>query len=123
MNIRYDNLENILKSDEFINEYDKYLNHIKYDKLINFLDNIENNKNYYHLNVNKKNIYKKSENNDTIILKKIINLINKITDNTFDNIKIEIIKQINDKKYLHSMIIENIIEISITNSIYKDLGG
>ena len=123
MNIRYDNLENILKSDEFINEYDKYLNHIKYDKLINFLDNIENNKNYYHLNVNKKNIYKKSENNDTIILKNIINLINKITDNTFDNIKIEIIKLINDKKYLHSMIIENIIEISITNSIYKDLGG
>ena len=49
------------------------------------------------------------------------NLINKITEKTFLNIKLELINLINEKNYLISLIIENIIEISIMNKIYIHL--
>lgn len=121
MNITYGNLDEILLSDDFKSEYVNYKKRIKFQKLIDFLDNIENNKNYYHLNVNKKKIFKKSNNDDTIILKKINNLINKITDKTFKKIKCEITILMVDKDYLHSIIIENLIDISITNKLYIEL--
>ena len=121
MNITYENLDEILLSDDFKREYVNYKKKIKFQKLIDFLDNIENNKNYYHLNVNKKKIFKKSNNDDTIVLKKINNLINKITDKTFKKIKCEIIILMKEKDYLHSIIIENLIDISITNKLYIEL--
>ena len=118
MNLNYENFDNIINCKNFLIEYEKYKNKINYDKLILFLDNLDNNKNYYHLTINKKKIYKKSENNDTIVLKQINNCINKITDETFDNIINDFIKLIKDKEYLYSIIIENIIETSIMNPMY-----
>ena len=82
------------------------------------MDNLENNKKYYHLSVNKKKIHKKSENNDTILLKQVNNYINKINDEKIDNIIDDIIIIIKDKDYLISIIIENIMETSIINPMY-----
>ena len=118
MDLSYENFNNIINSNDFLVEYERYKDKINYHKLIDFLDNLENNKKYYHLSVNKKKIYKKSENNDTIILKQVNNYINKITDETFDNIINDFMELIKDKQYLNSMIIENIIETSIINPMY-----
>ena len=118
MNLSYMNFDNIIKSNDFLVEYEIYKEKINHHKLIEFLDNLENNRKYYHLSVNKKKIHKKSENNDTILLKQVNNYINKITDETIDNIIDDIIIIIKDKDYLISIIIENIMETSIINPMY-----
>jgi len=116
-----EDLNELLLSSNFLDEYQKYKLKINNLDLNNFLDNIDNNKGYYHLNINKKKVNIKSNNNDTIYLKKVNNLINKITEKTFPDIKNELVNLINEKKYLNSLVIENIIEISIMNQIYINL--
>ena len=110
-----EDLNELLLSSNFLDEYQKYKLKINNLDLNNFLDNIDNNKGYYHLNINKKKVNIKSNNNDTIYLKKVNNLINKITEKTFPDIKNELVNLINEKKYLNSFVIENFIEISIIN--------
>ena len=116
-----EDLNELLLSSNFLDEYQKYKLKINNLDLNNFLDNIDNNKGYYHLNINKKKVNIKSNNNDTIYLKKVNKLINKITEKTFPDIKNELVNLINEKKYLNSLVIENIIEISIMNQKYINL--
>lgn len=118
MELTYDVLYKIIKSEKFLDIYNKNKNNEIYLKTMDFLDDVDNNKNYYHLSINKNKIIKKSKNEDTIIIKNINSLVNKTTEKTFDNIKKEIEEKIKDKKYLHSLIIDNLIEISILNPDY-----
>ena len=58
-------INNILKSGEFLNLYEKYKKNIDIDKLSNFFDDIETNKNYFRLNIKKSNKFF-NKNKDTL---------------------------------------------------------
>ena len=90
------------------------------NSLIEFLDNIETNKKYYRIGVQKNQRYKKVITKDTETIKTINSLINKITEINYVAIKDEIIKLIN-KDYFIPLIIENLIEKSILHHRYIPL--
>ena len=48
-----ENINKILKSEDFLILYEKYKKNINVDKLSNFFDDIETNKNYFRLNIKK----------------------------------------------------------------------
>ena len=57
-------LNDLLSSDRFMEDYKSYEREINVDKLKNFFDDIETNKNYFRLNVKKSRRYI-NKNNDT----------------------------------------------------------
>lgn len=97
---------------------------IKNDKAIkslnDFLDNIETNKKYYRIGVQKNQRYRKETTADTENIKNINSLINRITESNYEKIKVEIIKLIN-KEYFIPLIIESLIEKSILHHRYIPL--
>ena len=56
MNLSYMNFDNIIKSNDFLVEYEIYKEKINYHKLIEFLDNLENNIHYQVLIRNIRNL-------------------------------------------------------------------
>ena len=46
-------MEKLLKSEQFIKDYNEYKKNIDVDKLSNFFDDIETNRNYFRLNLKK----------------------------------------------------------------------
>ena len=116
-------LNEILTSVHFIDHYQKYkVNKTdKFNKLKLFLDNIEINKNYYHLSVPKNRKFKKETCNDTVFIKNINSLVNKLTDQNYNTIYDEILTNIPKKQHLIPLIIENIIEKSILHHNYIHL--
>ena len=75
--------------------------------VITFLDNIETNKKYYRMNINKNKRYKKESCSRYIYIKEINSLVNKITDMNYENIKPLIIEKVKSE-HLIPYIIENI---------------
>ena len=116
----YEFIKGIIESDEFLSEYSNYIKLNKRDDITTFLDNIETNKKYYRMNINKNKRYKKEVAQDTSIIKEINSLVNKITDMNYLNIKPLIIEKI---KYDHLIpyIIENICDNSILHHKYISL--
>ncbi len=88
--------------------------------LMDFLDNIETNKKYYRIGVQKNQRYRKETTADTENIKNINSLINRITETNYETIKVEIVKLIN-KEYFVPLIIENLIEKSILHHRYIPL--
>lgn len=88
--------------------------------ITNFLDNIETNKKYYRIGVQKNQRYKKTITKDTENIKNINSLINRLTETNYEKVKIEIIKLLN-KEYFIPLIIENLIEKSILHHRYINL--
>jgi hypothetical protein len=112
-------VKGLLKSHQFQEGYASYLEK-RDEKLVSFLDNIDINKKYYRMNINKNQRYKKEITNDTQAIKSITSLINKITDTNYEVIKKEIISKIN-VEYIIPYIIEKIAENSIVHHIYIPL--
>ena len=112
-------IEEIFSSKEFVNCFEEHYSNKNKDQLISFLNNIETNKKYYKMGIQKNKRYKRVENDDTICIKKINSLINKLTHDTCDNIIKEIMPLL--KSQILSYIIENIIEKSLMHHIYIDL--
>ena len=112
-------IEEIFSSKEFVNCFEEHYSNKNKDQLISFLNNIETNKKYYKMGIQKNKRYKRVENDDTICIKKINSLINKLTEDTCDNIIKEIMPLL--KSPILSYIIENIIEKSLMHHIYIDL--
>ena len=110
--------EDFLSSEKFINTFNESYTNKSKNNLITFLNNIETNKKYYKLGINKKK-FKRSENNDTVSIKQINSLINKITDDNYINIINQILPLL--KKHYLTYIIENIIEKSLMHHIYIHL--
>ena len=54
---KYEFIKEILESEDFLKEYSKYNSVNKRDNITNFLDNIETNKKYYRMNINKNKKY------------------------------------------------------------------
>ena len=60
-------IDDIISSKEFLNCFEENYNNEKKQSLINFLDNIETNKKYYNLGIQKSKRFRKNENGDTLI--------------------------------------------------------
>ena len=112
-------IEEIFSSKEFLNCFEEHYSNKNKDQLISFLNNIETNKKYYKMGIQKNKRFKRVENDDTICIKKINSLINKLTKDTCENIIKEIIPLL--KPQILSYIIEKIIEKSLMHHIYIDL--
>ena len=104
----YEFIKEILESDDFLSEYSNYIKLNKRDDVITFLDNIETNKKYYRMNINKNKRYKKEVAEDTSTIKEINSLVNKITDMNYEKIKPLIIEKIKSE-HLIPYLIENIL--------------
>ncbi len=109
-------IEEIFSSKEFLNCFEEHYSNKNKDQLISFLNNIETNKKYYKMGIQKNKRFKRVENDDTVCIKKINSLINKLTNETCDNIIKGIMPLL--KSQILSYIIENIIEKSLMHHIY-----
>ncbi len=111
--------EEIFSSKQFLETFNKKYTNENKNKLNTFLDSIETNKKYYKMGIHKNKKFKRVENNDTLIIKEINSLLNKLTyENKDDNIKQVI--NILEKQFL-TYIIENIIQKSLLHHIYIPL--
>ena len=112
-------IEKIISSKEFLNCFEENYNNDKKKFLIDFLNNIETNKKYYKMGIQKNKRFRRNENDDTLTIKNINSLLNKITFDNYDKICSEIQPLI--KKHTLTYILENIIEKSLLHHIYIEL--
>lgn len=118
-------LKEIYGDESFITNLTNYDNK-GLSKLLSFLDSIQLNTKYYRLTTNKNNIkYKKLISDDTLLLKDLNSILNKLTDQNVSKLSNKIKDKINDKSHLKQMIIKTILEKSIVYinfiSVYVDL--
>ena len=118
----FDRVVDLFQTSSFKENFEGYKSKNKKDvnELIDFLDSIETNKKYYRIGVQKNKKYRKPQNEDTEDIKNINSLVNKLTENNFDKIRVSIIKHIS-KDHLIPYIIETIIEKSILHHRYVKL--
>lgn len=117
-------LETIYKDNSFNNILKGKEKNIK--ELVNFLNSIKLNQKYYRLTTNKNNgKYKKLISSDTVFLKDLNSILNKLTDTNLDKLVLKIKDRISDKQHLKLMIIQTILEKSSVHmsyiSVYIDL--
>jgi|TARA_Y100000996_G_C22504375_1_gene635739 hypothetical protein len=117
-----ESVNEVLNSEVFKTEYNSYIKRNKkgIQQLKSFLDNIETNKKYYRMNINKNRRYKKENTEDTDTIKNINSDINKLSEMNYDKLKPLIISRIN-KEYMIPYLIENLIEKSILHTKYIPL--
>tara|TARA_B110000285_G_C14992529_1_gene547068 strand:- start:139 stop:921 length:783 start_codon:yes stop_codon:yes gene_type:complete len=114
-------IKGILLTEDFLKLYDQYIGHKEQDKLLDYIDNIETNKKYYRMNINKNKRYAKSTTEDTSIIKDINREINKLTDKNYNVLKPKIVGNINSIEYIIPYVLETIFENSILHHIYVPL--
>lgn len=112
-------IKEYMESPDFINMYNDYLKN-KGDSLISFLDNIDLNKKYYRMNINKNKKYTKITTEDTSLIKEINSMINKITNSNYDILKSQIIEKIK-VDHIIPYIIQKLTESSMKHHIYIPL--
>jgi hypothetical protein len=112
-------IKEYMESDDFINMYNDYLKN-KGDSLILFLDDIDLNKKYYRMNINKNKKYTKITTEDTSLIKEINSMINKITNTNYDILKPKIIEKIK-VDHIIPYIIQKLTESSMKHHIYIPL--
>jgi hypothetical protein len=119
-------IKNIYMNTDFINKLDEKKLNDENKKLILFLDSIKLNMKYYRLTTNKNNgKYKKLISSDTVFLKDLNSILNKLTDNNLLKLSEKIKQKIDGKNHLKMMIMRTILEKSLVNmtyiSVYIDL--
>lgn len=117
-------LNNIFDSNEFSLNYNDYILRKECSEFSDFIDNIELNKKYFRLEMNKKKGYRNKHKNmsdDTIAIKEITSLLNKISDQNILSVRQKIKDKIFGKDYLRDMILETILQKCILHTIYIDL--
>ena len=110
----------ILETNEFKEYYKDYKHSVNINSLTDFLDNIDTNKKYYRMGIQKNKRYKKDITEDTGSIKEITGLINKITDKNYEKLKQEIISHIK-VDYIIPYVIETLTEHSLIHHIYIPL--
>ena len=108
-----------MESDDFMKKYNDYLR-TKDNHLSQFLDNIDLNKKYYRMNINKNKRYAKVITEDTSSIKEINSMINKITEQNYEILKKQIIEKIN-VEHIIPYIIQKLTESSLKHHIYIPL--
>lgn len=117
-------LNNIFDSQDFKTNYDTYITKKECSEFFDFIDNIELNKKYFRLEMNKKKGYRNKHKNmsdDTIAIKEITSLLNKVSDKNILSVRQKIKDKIAGKDYLRDMILENILQKCILHTIYIDI--
>ena len=117
-------LNDIFNSNEFVLNYDDYITKRECSEFSDFIDGIELNKKYFRLEMNKKKGYRNKHKNmsdDTIAIKEITSLLNKVSDKNILSVRKKIKDKIVNKDYLRDMILENILQKCILHTIYIDL--
>ena len=109
-------INEFMKSPDFIKKYDDYLRN-KDNSLQGFLDNIDLNKKYYRMNINKNKRYFKENNKEKNLIKEINSMINKITNVNYEVLKSKIIEKI-EYEHIIPYIIQKLAESSIKHHIY-----
>jgi len=115
---------NILDSNEFKLNYNDYIKKKECSEFSDFINNIELNKKYFRLEMNKKKGYRNKHKNmsdDTIAIKEITSLLNKVSDQNILSVRQKIKDKIVGKDYLRDMILETILQKCILHTIYIDL--
>ena len=112
----YEVIKGFLESEDFKANYRDYLKK-KDNHLLEFLDNIDLNKKYYRMNINKNKRYKKETTEDTTSIKEINSMINKITNTNYIILKKEIIQKIT-VDHIIPYIIQKLVENSMIHHIY-----
>ena len=112
----YEVIKGFLESEDFKVNYRDYLKK-KDNHLLEFLDNIDLNKKYYRMNINKNKRYKKETTEDTTSIKEINSMINKITNTNYIILKKEIIQKIT-VDHIIPYIIQKLVESSMIHHIY-----
>lgn len=118
-------LKEIYNDSSFNNLLSQYDNS-NLNTLLSFLESIQLNTKYYRLTTNKNNIkYKKLISEDTVVLKDLNSILNKLTDQNVTKLSKKIKDKINDKSHLKNMIIKTILEKSVVHlnfiSVYVEL--
>jgi hypothetical protein len=117
-------IKNLYQDEKFISEYNDYIkDNNDLIQFKNFIDSIELNKKYFRLTMNKKMGYKKRFKNqnigeDTLAIKEITSLLNKLTDKNIHSIRDKIKHKLVNKNYLTELIIESILEKCIIHVLY-----
>lgn len=117
-------LNNIFDSEDFKTNYDDYISGKECSQFSDFIDSIELNKKYFRLEMNKKKGYRNKHKNmsdDTIAIKEITSLLNKVSDKNILSVRQKIKDKIVGKDYLRDMILESILQKCILHTIYIDI--
>ena len=113
----------IFSSDDFNEKYNEYILTDKHTNFNKFINTIELNTKYFRLTTNNKigknkRFRNKNISNDTLTIKEINSLLNKLTDKNIDKIKDKIRGLIQNKDYLKELIINNTLEKCLVHSNY-----
>lgn len=113
----------IFSSDDFNEKYNEYIQTDKYITFSNFINKIELNTKYFRLTTNNKigknkRFRNKNISSDTITIKEINSLLNKLTDKNIVKIKSKIFELTKNKDYLKELIINNTLEKCLVHSNY-----
>ena len=120
-------LNEIYQDSKFLSDYDEFIkDNNDLNELKKFIDSIELNKKYFRLEMNKKHGYRKKYKNqnigdDTLSIKEINSLLNKLTDKNILTIREKIKTKLINKEYLTTLIIESILEKCIIHYSYISL--
>ena len=120
-------LNEIYQDEKFLSDYDEYIkDNDDLKELKKFIDSIELNKKYFRLEMNKKHGYRKKFKNqnigeDTLCIKEVNSLLNKLTDKNILKIRVKIKTKLIHKEYLTELIIENVLEKCIIHYSYISL--
>ena len=114
-----DELNTIFDNPKFLSDYDTYKseNHTRLNMLNNFFSELDPNKKYHKISINKN---KKYQSEETTMIKNINNLLNKITDKNTETIKNEILSNIKTMNHILPLIIDSIIDQCILQINFMD---
>lgn len=118
-------LKDLFHNETFLKDYEDYKNsNSELMKTMDFINNIELNKKYFRLEMNKKRGYKKRnqfKETDTTCIKEVNSLLNKLTDKNILSIRTKIKTKLEDKNYLKNLIIDSILEKCTIHTPYISL--
>ena len=118
-------INDLFQNEIFLKDCENYKNsNVELKTTVDFINNIELNKKYFRLEMNKRRGYKKRnryKETDTTCIKEVNSLLNKLTDKNILSIRTKIKEKLGDKYYLKNMIIDNILEKCIIHTPYISL--
>lgn len=118
-------LKDLFHNETFLKDCEDYKSsNTELIKTMDFINNIELNKKYFRLEMNKKRGYKKRnqfKETDTTCIKEVNSLLNKLTDKNILSIRTKIKTKLEDKNYLKNLIIDSILEKCTIHTPYISL--
>ena len=123
MTIHYsvESLPTLFLSEKFVSDKNDYLKQrsLELQPLHDFLNSIEINKQYFRTGIHVKNPkYKKKVSDDTLIIKQLKASLNKMSGLNYENLCLQICKDIETKQHLYPLLLQYIFEQSLLHHNY-----